>query len=64
MYLEMEKNCLFHYNYAVSYQYRKVEDTNARYDEIHDVEQGLPPNFQVEKYVWGKAGEKIGWTRL
>ena len=30
----------------------QVEDSDTRDDQIHDVEQGLPPDLQVEEYIW------------
>ena len=35
----------------VEHEDRQVEDANARDDQIHDVEQRLPPDLQVEEDI-------------
>ena len=38
--------------WQVEHEDRQVEDANAGNDQIHDVEQGLPPDLQVEEDIW------------
>ena len=38
--------------WQVEHEDRQVEDANAGDDQIHDVEQGLPPDLQVEEDIW------------
>lgn len=35
----------------------QVEDANAGDDQIHDVEQRLPSDLQVEEYIWEREEE-------